>query len=59
MEGQVLTMQDIFRYEQTGIDENGKIVGHFKATGIRPRFADRFEHLPVHLAQGLYAGVAA
>jgi pilus assembly protein CpaF len=59
MEGQVLTMQDIFRYEQTGIDENGKIVGHFKATGIRPRFADRFEHLPVRLAQGLYAGGVA
>ena len=55
----MLTMQDIFRYEQTGIDENGKIVGHFKATGIRPRFADRFEHLPVHLAQGLYAGGVA
>src|SRR3954470_1235718 len=54
MEGQVLTMQDIFKYEQTGIDENGKITGVFKATGIRPRFADRFEHLPVNLSQGMY-----
>ncbi|HEY7269359.1 MAG TPA: CpaF family protein [Dehalococcoidia bacterium] len=59
MEGQVLTMQDIFRYEQTGVGEDGKVVGHFKATGIRPRFADRFEHLPVNLPQGLYAGMAA
>lgn len=59
MEGQVLTMQDIFKYEQTGMNEEGKVVGHFKATGIRPRFADRFEYLPVRLAPGLFSGVAA
>jgi pilus assembly protein CpaF len=59
MEGQVLTMQDIFKYEQTGLSEEGRVVGHFKATGIRPRFADRFEHLPIRLPMGLFAGVAA
>jgi pilus assembly protein CpaF len=59
MEGQVLTMQDIFRYEQTGLDEEGRVRGHFKATGIRPRFADRFEHLPIRLASNLYSGMAA
>ena len=59
MEGQVLTMQDIFRYEQTGVNEDGKVIGNFKATGIRPRFVDRFEHLPVRLTPGLFSGVAA
>ena len=38
MEGDVVTMQEIFAYHQTGVDANGKIVGHFQATGVRPRF---------------------
>ncbi|MDO9366050.1 MAG: CpaF family protein [Methylotenera sp.] len=41
MEGDIITMQDIFVYEQTGVAEDGAVVGHFKATGIRPRFVER------------------
>ncbi len=41
MEGEVLTTQDIFIYEKVGIDENGKVRGRFRATGIRPKCADR------------------
>jgi len=41
MEGDVISMQEIFRFEQTGIDADGKVQGHFCATGVRPRFADR------------------
>ncbi|NVD96993.1 CpaF family protein [Massilia sp. BJB1822] len=41
MEGDMLAMHEIFRYEQTGVDENGRVSGHFCATGLRPRFADR------------------
>ncbi|MBW8898510.1 MAG: CpaF family protein [Massilia sp.] len=41
MEGEVISMQEIFRFEQTGIDADGKVQGHFCATGVRPRFADR------------------
>ena len=41
MEGDVITMQDIFTYEQTGIGQDGTVLGHFRATGIRPRFVDR------------------
>ncbi|WP_256081215.1 CpaF family protein [Massilia sp. YIM B04103] len=41
MEGDMLAMHEIFRYEQTGVDENGRVCGHFCATGLRPRFADR------------------
>jgi pilus assembly protein CpaF len=41
MEGDVITMQDIFVFERHGIDESGKVRGAFRATGVRPRFADR------------------
>jgi pilus assembly protein CpaF len=41
MEGEIISMQEIFRFEQTGIDADGKVQGHFCATGVRPRFADR------------------
>ena len=38
MEGEVITMQEIFRFRQTGRDSDGAVVGHFEATGIRPEF---------------------
>jgi len=41
MEGDIISMQEIFRFEQTGIDADGKVQGHFCATGVRPRFAER------------------
>ena len=41
MEGEVITMQDIFAFEQLGIDESGQAYGQFMATGIRPTFLDR------------------
>jgi len=41
METDVITMQDIFVFERHGIDESGKVRGQFRATGIRPRFAER------------------
>jgi pilus assembly protein CpaF len=41
MEGDVITMQEIFSYVQTGIDKDGNVLGHFKASGIRPKFAQR------------------
>jgi len=48
MEGDVIVMQDVFVYEQTGIDENGKIIGRLRPTGIRPKFIEKFE------AQGIF-----
>ena len=36
-----IAMQDIFIFERSGIDENGKVRGSFRATGIRPKFAER------------------
>src|SRR5256885_5884521 len=41
VEGEVISMQDIFVFERIGIDEGGKVRGIFRATGIRPKFADR------------------
>lgn len=41
MEGEVITLQDIFIFEQMGKDEKNKIVGHFKPTGIRPKFLEK------------------
>jgi pilus assembly protein CpaF len=41
MEGEIISMQEIFRFEQTGVDVDGKVLGHFCATGVRPRFAER------------------
>jgi pilus assembly protein CpaF len=43
MEGEVIALQDIFRFEQAGLDEDGRVRGELKATGIRPHFTDRFE----------------
>ncbi len=41
MEDDIIAMQDIFVFERTGIDETGKVRGAFRATGLRPHFADR------------------
>src|SRR6188508_2729848 len=41
MEGEVITMQDIFLFEKTGLRQDGKVCGRFKATGIRPKCSDR------------------
>ena len=40
MEGDTVTMQEIFKFEQSGLDDNGRVIGKHIATGVRPRFAD-------------------
>lgn len=47
MEGDIITMQDLFVFEQTGI-ENGRVVGRLRPTGIRPSFMERFELANIH-----------
>lgn len=54
MEGDVIVLQDIFRYEQTGIDKQGKIQGYFHATGIRPQFTERLTAAGLSLPEGLF-----
>ena len=43
MEGETITMQEIFMYERSGVDQQGKVIGRFRPTGIRPRFAERLK----------------
>ena len=38
MEGETISMQEIFRYKMTGRNEDGTVIGHFEPTGIRPKF---------------------
>jgi len=53
MEGEVIVMQDIFRYLQTGF-QAGKVQGHFTATGMRPKFADKIEAWGIYLPPNLF-----
>src|SRR4051794_6433738 len=53
MEGDVIVMQDVFVFQQTGIVE-GKIQGRLKPTGIRPKFVEKFEVQGIHLPPGLF-----
>ena len=41
MEGDVVTMQEIYAFRQTGVAADGSVLGHFRATGIRPKFLER------------------
>jgi pilus assembly protein CpaF len=43
MEGETITMQEIFQYERQGVDKEGTVLGRFRPTGIRPRFAERLK----------------
>ena len=54
MEGDIITMQEIFTFTQTGIDENGTIQGHFHATGIRPKFTERLKMFGVSMQDELF-----
>jgi pilus assembly protein CpaF len=53
MEGDVITMTDIFAFEQTGI-ENGKIMGRLRSTGLRPKFIDKIEAAGIHLPPAIF-----
>ena len=54
MEGDVITMQEIFRFKQTGREEDGRVKGHFEATGIRPRFIDHLHTRGQELSPELF-----
>jgi len=54
MEGDVVTLQDIFAFEQDTITSGGKVVGQLKSTGIRPTFLDKFERYGVALHASLF-----
>jgi pilus assembly protein CpaF len=55
MEGQTVTMQDIFLFQQTGVDTRGKVQGRTVSTGLRPKFVDRFEAAGIMLPPDIFA----
>ncbi|MGB6836591.1 MAG: CpaF family protein [Dehalococcoidia bacterium] len=57
MEGQIVTMQDVFRFEQTGIDPEGRVLGELRTTGIRPRFTEKFEVAGIRVPMDLFTAV--
>jgi pilus assembly protein CpaF len=59
MEGDIITMQDIFVYEREGIGPDDKVVGHFRATGIRPRFAERLKAYGIDLSSLLFSNLGS
>jgi pilus assembly protein CpaF len=54
MERDVITLQDIFVFEKTGISEDGRVQGRFRATGIRPRCCDRLAAAGIHLPTTMF-----
>ncbi len=55
MEQDVIIMQDVFRFKQLGIDQNGRAFGQFEATGVRPTFISRLEASGIKLPSNLFA----
>jgi len=57
MEGDVITMQDLFMFEREGVTPEGKVAGEFRATGIRPKCADRLQEYGIDLAETLFSNL--
>jgi pilus assembly protein CpaF len=57
LEGEQVTMQDIFLFEKSGVAENGKVLGRFKATGVRPRFYEKLRASGIQLPASLFQTV--
>ncbi|QYZ71679.1 CpaF family protein [Neotabrizicola shimadae] len=58
MEGEVISMQEVFRYERLGIEPSGKIIGRFNATGIRSAYSERFRQWGYDLPASIYEPIA-
>ena len=54
MEGDIITMQELFAFRQTGIDDNGVVSGYFCATGVRPHFSERVRSFGLELPDALF-----
>jgi pilus assembly protein CpaF len=54
MEGNTIVMHDVFVYEQKGVDKDGRVIGEYRATGVRPLFAERFRIYGFELPPGIF-----
>ena len=59
MEGDVISMQEVFRYERLGLAPDGKIIGRFNATGVRSHYSDRFKQWGYDLPPSIFDPIAA
>ena len=57
MEGDVITMQEIFLFEKLGVTQEGKVIGRFRATGVRPKVCERLKASGIHLPPDMFEGV--
>jgi pilus assembly protein CpaF len=57
MEGDVITMQEIFAFEKIGINEEGRVIGRFRATGVRPKCCERLKTSGIHMPADMFEGV--
>jgi pilus assembly protein CpaF len=57
MEGDVITMQEIFVFEKGGVSKEGKVIGRFRATGVRPKCAERLRSAGITLPTDMFEGV--
>jgi pilus assembly protein CpaF len=55
MEQDIIIMQEVFRYRQVGVDQNGRAFGQFEATGVRPTFVHRLEQKGIKLPSNMFA----
>src|SRR4051794_25607602 len=57
MEGDIITMQEIFMFEKVGVTQDGKVIGRFRATGVRPKVCERLRASGIHLPTDMFEGV--
>jgi len=57
MEGELVTMQDIFLFEKTGVKENGRVTGRFRSTGVRPKFYEKLKAAGINIPTSVFQTV--
>ncbi len=57
MEGEVVTLQDLFVFEKRGVNQDGKVIGRFSATGIRPKFYEKFLAAGIRLPMEMFESI--
>src|SRR6476660_2453162 len=57
MEGDIITMQEIFVFEKMGVTQDGKVIGRFRATGVRPKCCERLKMAGIHIPADMFEGV--
>ncbi len=56
MEGEIITMQEIFRFDKLGLGQDGRVIGRFLATGVRPKVCDRLRESGIQLPPDMFDG---